>query len=70
MLRENRDKRIGHFDKKNIVPLSDDTIEHLLGLVEKQLKAINLEALKTDHSFYLPLNRGITDGMEILSFKN
>jgi hypothetical protein len=66
-LKENRDKRIGHFDKKHIAPLNDNTIEHLIALAEKQLKILNLEALKRDHSFNLPLSKGMSDGMEILN---
>jgi len=64
---ENRDKRIAHFDKKGIAPLDDKTLDHLLKIAENQLKTLNQDALKRDHSFDIPFSKGMNDCMEILS---
>jgi hypothetical protein len=66
LLKENRDKRVAHFDKKNIVPLADKAIEELIAVAETSLKTLNLKALARDHSFGIPLTTDMKFMMEIL----
>jgi hypothetical protein len=62
----NRDKRIAHFDKKELNSLNDRTITYLMELTERLLKTINSEVLKRDHSFGIPMNTSMEKCMQVL----
>lgn len=62
----NRDKRIAHFDKKELNSLNDETIIHLMELTERLLKEINLKVLKRDHSFGIAINTSMEKCMQVL----
>lgn len=66
MLKENRDKRIAHFDKMNIQPLNDNLIEELLSKAQELLGELNERALKRTHSFGIALSRGMDNVMKTL----
>lgn len=61
-----RDKRIAHFDINNTAPLSDKTIGQLIDIAEKQLKILNLKALKVDHNFNMVVNNDMKLVMKAL----
>ncbi len=65
-LKKNRDKRIAHFDKNNISPLNDPTIEHLLQLAKNVLTQLRDEVLKESHSFDMVISRGMDSIMDAL----
>lgn len=66
-LKTNRDKRIGHFDKKDILPLDNQTIDSLLDLAERQLLILNSIIGKTDNCFGIALSWDLNDVLDILN---
>lgn len=65
-LKYNRDKRIAHFDVRDISPLGDETIVRLLQLAESQIAVLNGEVLGKTHDPSIALSWSIRDGIEIL----